>query len=250
MLANAMVKGSSADEFTNNTGYIFVSILPLLFLKQKNTILQYVFIGICAIFIVAAVKRGAILIGGISILYFVISSIKQSNRKKRSKIIAFLIIAILISGYYITDYISNSDYFSYRLNNTLEGNMSGRDEIYGGIWDAYFSSGFFHMLMGSGADSSIYYTGLLAHNDWLEILINQGLFGIVIFLCYNISLFKTWRKYSKNTDIGLCFSALFFILFLKTFFSMSYTEYSLYICMAFGYCASYISINNRHVARA
>lgn len=253
LLDKAIMAGSSAVEFTNNTGYVFVTLLPLLFLRPKKAILQYVGIGICVIFIVAGVKRGAILIGALSIIYFVLSTIRLTNKRKRFRIIVTLMIAVIVAGYYIADFISTSDYFSYRLYNTLEGNMSGRDEIYGGIWNVYINSGVFPLLFGNGADSSIRFTGLLAHNDWLEILINQGVLGIIIFICYNAALFKTWRKYRKNPDIGLCLSGLFIVLSLKTFFSMSYTEYSLYICIAFGYCASYISKGQRkksNVARA
>ena len=254
LLNNAILAGSSDTEFTNNLGYVFVSLLPLVFIKQKNTVLQYFYIAICAIFIVAGVKRGAILIGGIAIIYFFLVSIRNSKGKKKFSSILILSLAAITASYYISNFIETSDYFSYRLQNTLEGNTSGRDQIFSEIWEVFSNEGFFQMLFGNGANSSIYFTGLLAHNDWLEILINQGLLGVIIFSSYNINLYKSWIRYKANQDIGVCLGGLFIVLFLKTFFSMSYTEYTLYTCIAFGYCAAYISRNQQvtsiHVKRA
>ena len=251
LLVNAINAGSSAKEFTNNMGYVFVSLLPLLFIKQKNIFIQYIYIGICALFIVAGVKRGAILIGAIVIAYYLMSTIRSTQGNKKYYIIFITLIAVIIAGYYIADFITNSNYFAYRVKNTLAGNTSGRDVIYEKIWNTFLDSNPLQLLVGHGADSSIYYSKMLAHNDWLEIIINQGLLGVILMICYFIALYRTWRKYKKNQVIGVCIGSLFIVLFLRTFFSMSFTEYTLFTCMSFGYCSAYISkLNNKKDSNA
>lgn len=242
LLQRAVVAGSRAVEFTNNEGYLFVSMLPLLFIKSRHKILQLALIGGCAVFIVAAVKRGGILIGGIAIAYYLYETIFKSRDKGKWKWIFLILCALLVSGYYISDFIASSDYFSYRLKNTMEGNMSGRDEIYGTIWAIFRKYDSSQMIFGDGANSSVYYTGMMAHNDWLEILINQGILGIAIYAYYFKVMYTTWRKNRKNTIIGLALGGLFITMFLKTMFSMGYTSYSLFTCIVYGYCMGNLAI--------
>ena len=253
LLTAAQERGSAATEFTNNTGYLFVSLLPLIFLRKGNIILNYVYIGVCALFIVMGVKRGAIIIGGLCIVYYMFNILRESSGYKKIGFIFLSIIAIGIAGYYMSEFIENSNYFSYRLNNTLEGNMSGRDSIYDKMLDIFVGSNMLHMLVGHGADSTIYFTTMLAHNDWLELLVNQGVLGVVVYLCYFIVVYRTWRKYCKYPAIGFSLGGIFIVLFLKTLFSMSYTEYTLFLCMAYGYCMAYVNnieTSQNHVKRA
>lgn len=253
LLTAAQEHGSSATEFTNNTGYLFVSLLPLIFLRKGNIILNYVYIGVCALFIVMGVKRGAIITGGLCIVYYIFNILRESKGYKKIVFIFLSIIAIGIAGYYISMFIENSSYFAYRLDNTLEGNMNGRDSIYDKMLDIFVNSNILHMLVGHGADSTIYFTTMLAHNDWLELLVNQGILGVTVYFCYFIVVYRTWRKYSKYPAIGLSLGGIFIVLFLKTLFSMSYTEYTLFLCMAYGYCMAYINnieTSRNHVKRA
>lgn len=240
LLNAAQERGSLALEFTNNMGYVVLSLLPLLFIRQKRILLQYLEIGICGILIVAGVKRGAILIGSLLILYFLYGNLKLASRSTRKKIIIISIISILISGYFIRDFLEGSEYFQNRVNNTIQGDMNGRDSIYSGILDAYLNSNIFALIFGHGANSSIYFTGMYAHSDWLEILINQGALGIIIYIIYFIVFYHTFKKFKNNPEIGLCLGALFLNIFLRTFFSMSYAAYSLFTCVAYGYCCGYI----------
>ncbi len=235
-LAWAHRHGSGQIEFTNNAGYIFVSILPLVFIKQK-AVLQYIMIAFIAVFAVMSAKRGAILIAGLSICYYLYSTLSGAKTSQKLKYIFLAIAGVIIAGYYISDYIQTSAYFSERLQATMEGNTSGRDEIYTILWRTFVDSNIPNQIFGHGPDRTIVYShGFLAHNDWLEILTNQGLFGVIIYLILFQKLFKTWRRYRNDQIIGISLGGLFIVLFLRTFFSMSYTEYTLATCMALGYC--------------
>ena len=242
MLAEAQERGVAATEFTNNTGYLFVSLLPLIFLRKGNPIINYLYIGVCALFIVMGVKRGAIITGGLCIAYYMYFMLRNSKGSKKVGLIFLSIVAIAIAGYYIAGYIESSSYFSQRISYTLNGDSSGRDNIYRQMIDIFVNSNVFAMLLGHGADSTVYFASMYAHNDWLELLTNQGILGVIIYFMYFVSIYKTWYKYHRDGTIGLCLSGLFILLFLKTLFSMSYTEYTLFICMAYGYCMGYINL--------
>ena len=86
----------------------------------------------------------------------------------------------------ISDIMMQNDYFQTRLTSTLEGNSSGRDEIYSHIWNVFNNSNMFHYLFGYGAQGSFIMTAKFAHSDWLELLINQGLLGFIIYINYII----------------------------------------------------------------
>jgi len=240
-LAMAEHLGSGQTEFTNNTGYVFVTILPLVFIKQRKLLMQYVMLAVIVIFAVMSVKRGAILITGLSICFYLYTTLSQAKTSQKLKYVLLTFIGIIIAGYYISDYISQSIYFSERLQATIEGDSNGRDGIFTSLWQVFVDSNVFNQLFGHGPDSTIIYSGSLAHNDWLEILINQGLFGAIIYLIFFQKVYRTWRKYRQDPIVGVCLGGLFIVLFIRTLFSMSYTEYTLAICMAFGFCMAKVN---------
>ena len=89
----------------------------------------------------------------------------------------------------------------------------------------------FKLIFGYGFASSLNLsgTGNFAHNDWLELLSNFGLLGVVLYA----SLFYTTVKYmlNKNFDIDkqLLIMTVMSIWFFTTLVSMSYTSSSGYI---------------------
>lgn len=229
-------------EFTNNIGYLFVSLLPLLFIRQKNQIIQYTYIGVCIIFIVQGIKRGAILTGSLAVLYYIYENIKATHGSKRIRFLFITIAAMMIAGNFIIDFISESDYFSTRIKRTIAGDSSSRDVIYEALWSVFLNSNFIQMLFGHGADSTIFFTNMHAHNDWLEILTNMGILGMSIYLIYFVVMLKTAMQYRNNSTLGVCLGGLFITLLLPTLFSMGYTQYTLFTCVAYGFCMGKISI--------
>ena len=77
----------------------------------------------------------------------------------------------------------------------------------------------------------------MAHNDWLEFLIDMGIFGTIVYLAFWINNIKTCVKSahicSYNVFIGIL---LFVIIYLgKSFFSMSIMSMPFYATSVFGY---------------
>lgn len=224
------------DEITNNASYGFVALLPISIFWSKKPIVQYLIIGIAAIFTLVSMKRGAILVFTLSVLPIIVASLKNSNTK--TKVFTFLGVLVFVYVIYITiqDLISTSDLFALRIEQTLEGKSSNRDIIYEELWSAFGDYNVFDSLFGRGADASISIAGKLAHNDWLETLIDQGLAGILVFFMFWMSMLHTFFQTKKGTIASLAILVIFISGFSRTWFSMSIGQMSIYYTAVLGYC--------------
>lgn len=243
-LAQLLEEGSSVEEVTNNMGYLFLSILPMLVIYRKKPLLQFAAFAFVMAFLIMGMKRGAIAIGFVSATYFMWQLIKKSSGRVRFMFI-FLSVAICVSVVYFFIYeMATSDYMQHRLESTMEGNSSGRDNLYSFFWH-YFTdeADVLHYLIGRGANGTleIYYN--YAHNDWLEIAVNQGVLGLVVYAFYFLGFYKTW-KCATNADAKTILALMLFIFFAKTLFSMSYADMSFVATAPLGYALATINKPN------
>lgn len=228
-------KGSSAEEVTNNTGYMFLSCISLLVLYRKKALTQFVFLAFVMAFIIMGMKRGAILIGVLVSAYFLISAIKNA-RGRRKFIYIFLSVAICVGAVYFFLYqMNNSDYLMQRIEATMEGNSSGRDNLYSFFW-TYFTekADSFHYLLGRGANGTLEIYHNYAHNDWLEIAVNQGVLGIIVYAVYWACFYRTWKR-TTNVNAKNILAITILIFFAKTLFSMSYGDMTYVVTSVLGY---------------
>ena len=228
----------NVEEITNNAGYLFVPLIPFLFFFSKRPILQYVFIGIILLYVFMGMKRGTILIGVLSTMVLLYANMKISSRGTKFLFVMLTIVIVVGISKYIDYMVNNSSYFMARVEDTLEGNTSGRDVIYENLWNTlHLEPNPLYFYFGRGANSTLNIVGNGAHQDWLETFCNNGLIGVLI-LCF---FFYTCGK--NVWESRLCFSgimfysfvALFLIIFCKTLFSMSIQDLDLSETMLLGY---------------
>ena len=144
--------------------------------------------------------------------------------------------------------LQNSAYFNERLEYTLEGNSSGRDRLYSVFWRHFINeSNPFLFLFGNGALATLTISFNAAHNDWLEIAINQGLLGILVYVYYWMMFYKTWKKSKFDSEIYLATGLILLVFFMKTLFSMSYNDMTVYDTLCLGYCMGMISEHDRQM---
>lgn len=217
---------SYSDGFTNNGGYYYVALLPYIpILFKRNKIIGIILLIVSIIGIFASAKRGAIVCLLCAIIFVFIYYIKVYKKSFKRIFPALLILCcIVIVGYY--SYISN-DYLVERIEFTQKEGVGARSTAYSLLFNHWFSdTNLVTIIFGNGSAATVEVWGNYAHNDWLEILIDYGLFGLIIYMLLFISFFL----YIKQTSVELYYKIAIYIClivwFLKTIFSMGYTDTS------------------------
>ena len=154
--------------------------------------------------------------------------------------------------YFVSKMMSESDYFAYRVEQTLSGDSSGRDDLYGTLWHSILNEqNMFYILFGRGADSTWAVAGNYAHQDWLETLCNNGLTGCVILLCFFLMFLRD--AFSSRTVFSKNFYAAYMVLFVitmsKTMFSMSIQSMEVPLSMLLGYFTYWVNHPYRCIAQ-
>lgn len=244
-------EGFSNVGFTNNAAYLFVSLLPFVFLFDKKPIMQYFVLIVLLYFIMNGMKRGAIFttIGFLAVFaHYTIGREKVKNSKTKRLIpLLFLVLASYAIYYIVQNYWLNNDYFYYRVNSIEEGDSSGRDFIWKTLWNGFLNNGnVFQMLFGLGADGTVSIVGKHAHNDWLELLTDCGLVGVVVYLVYFYYFIKEAFKYKSQKPEMYFVTSCIVILFLRSLFSMSFMDMYIGISVALGYGLAICQQKNKY----
>ncbi len=237
---------TTKEEVTNNAGYIVVSLLPLVILFRRKPIIQYLLLCVCMLFVFLGMKRGAIISGVLCSLWIMLESFRQdrsvhedgSSRRRFWRFIAT--VAVVIGAFYGVTYLLNtSDYFNLRLEQTISGNASGREEMYFSYFDWYVNQdNLFSVLFGNGAFATLRFFGLYAHNDWLEILIDNGLLFALLYASFWVSLFVLFLKGKRGSSSKMILGSFIIIYFLKSLLSMTYNDVTIYAACAMGFAFS------------
>lgn len=243
-LQEAMMEGSLREEFTNNTGYSFLSLMPLLFFFKEKRVIQYIALAYILVFIIMGMKRGAIIVGTLVLLWFLYRSLKDATPKTRYQLLFLSLLILVAGGFYISHTYNTSEYFQYRLEQTEAGETSARDIIFSTLFNYFLNETTpWQFFFGSGVNYTVVVTGAYAHNDWLELAVNQGCFGFLIYLVFWIYLTRSWIKSKYNSFLYSLLGAFFIINFIPTFFSMVYGNLPIYESLVLGFCLSCNQIN-------
>lgn len=229
-------EGGYTDGFTNNLGYIFLALIPYVYIFDKKTFVQYGILLLSMGLIFLSMKRGALAIGLIISGWFIYNELKVSSTHKKIFIIALSCIVIVYGISYGIQYIETNSFAQARLEQTLEGNSSGRNDIYSSLWHIYSNDyNFIELLLGNGPNAPARLTNHDAHNDWLEILLCQGLLGIIFYLVYWLKLIRYWRTIPSYRNTFFIIGTFIITQFLRSLISMSYAAMPTAAVMLLGY---------------
>ena len=226
------------DDITNNAGYVITALIPCIFVFKKQW-MQYALLAFCIIFVMFSMKRGAIITGGVAILLYLY---KRTRHVKSGKRFLFLATTVLLGVFmfnYLQETIFQSSYFQYRIESTLEGRTSGRDELISACLHYYYNDeNIIQQIFGLGANGTLSIAGNGAHNDWVELLVNQGLIGFIIFLLFWLNFYKKLRDKSLSQLSRDALTLVFVICFLRTFYSQSINDISIFLSSIMGLALS------------
>lgn len=241
LMANAVQMRSLQEDFVNNVAYNFLQMMPFLLLLNNKSILQYGGLIVIMVFLVLGMKRGALLIGVICFLYFLFETLKNTTKSKKITISVLMICVSIFFVYFVQEYFIANEFFQNRIEYTLEGDSSGRDVRYGKLFDHLMSqNNIASIVFGGGLYETVRISGNYAHNDWLELGVNMGLVGIVIYILYYVAFIKSIfdAKRAKNNVIKTSLIMCGMILFASSLFSMSYDSISVPLALVVGYSLS------------
>lgn len=237
LIESALSIGMHIEEDTNNIGYVFLALLPLIPVYNKKPIIQYSIMAVSMLFVLMSMKRGAILIGAISVVWFIFVSMKSNQKqKKRGWRIVLTISLVLASIYAVQYFVTNSDYFNKRIEQTLNGDSSGRDVLMQKNMKYLTEEAtFVDLMVGKGGDGTLRVFGQYSHDDWLEIAVDNGLVVVLLYFIFHLRMFFAFRKSRGNTIKYQMVGLFFIICFLKSIISMSYNDIFITSSMAIGY---------------
>ncbi|MBR4713567.1 MAG: O-antigen ligase family protein [Paludibacteraceae bacterium] len=240
--------GVDRDGFVNNLGYEFLALFPILSFFRKRPVLQYVGMIVLMSFLLLGMKRGAILIGFLCMLLFLLEMFKSAKRFNKIVIIVLSLVAVLVVTFFLFHMLSSNQFFQYRLRVTLEGNSSGRDLIYSTFFNyLIYDTSVSEFLFGAGANATLEVFVNYAHNDWLELAVNQGVLGVLLYAYYWYAAYKAWKVMDRTDGTRFAFGLVLFIFFMRTIFSMSYGSMNIYVTCVVGYCLGTLKMSQRRI---
>lgn len=202
-----------------NSSYVLLFILPFVLL-MNNWLLKWGGIILISIAVILSAKRGGFLALTLALAayYFINQSLVESNKNKFTKSI-WITSTIGIFGYFLWSQITFEDTLIYqRLLKMEDDNGSGRIEIWANVIDLLVSTNPLNLLFGHGYNSVVKdsISKLSAHNDFLEILYDFGIFSFIIFISLHYKFIKCIQfLISKKSKFAAPLAASFVLLLIN-----------------------------------
>lgn len=219
-----LASGSMTEDYlVNNIAYSFARLVPLMYFIRRNILVRVSLLLVVAYFILLGAKRGAIITGGFAImtyLWYLINEVRKSagTWTKMVTILSVVCFVVLVIRLVYAD--------SFVVGRFEDGSSSGRDWIYSMIFNSWYSSNdLSHLLFGYGFIASMNFTHeKLAHNDWLEILSNFGIVGVVVYLGIYLSLVAVFLRSKFPANSRYAFISILLMWGVTTLFSTWYNS--------------------------
>lgn len=213
------------DEVVNNGSYLILGLVPFVCLAKKR-IIHLLCFAVCFYLILTAYKRGPIVIFFVCMTYYFLNSTKLSSKRIGTTLL--VIVAFSMGFLFFTDFFEGSDLLQERWTATIEGSSSGRDSISSLMLDVFMNSNIIQLLFGHGAYGTLSLTRRLAHNDWLQILVDQGVIGISVFVFFCWCLIKQWKTSDNSCNAKKSYGMFLIIFLLTSIVSMAFDRIPLY----------------------
>ncbi len=194
---------------------IIVSLV-YIFTSKKHKLLYLLAIVICVPFLMFTGSRKAVLIVVIGLVTFVLTYTRKKGLFKRLLIISLLLGGIVLLIYKIPAFSIIKEHFEDMLNLfTGQGDLDKGDENR----IKYLELGWKHFLdkplFGNGFCSSYYYFRTYTHCNYIELLMNNGIVGFVLYYAVHFTIITTAFRYRKKADVltSLVFTFMLCLLF-------------------------------------
>lgn len=221
--------------------YFIVLLLPGVLLI-KNGLFRNSFLIAIVLLTVLSAKRGAMLAIFVSSAVYIYYTYVKNKGKGINGFGVFLGIILVFGIAYLFTVINDSygGYLLSRFERLEEDKGSGRLDIYSEVLKNFNISPWYEKLIGHGHNMVKQSTSffLSAHNDYLEVLYDYGIIGLIILLFIVKELLKRsiilYRL--KSINFASYFAAVIIFLFMTSVSHIIlYPTYIIFLAMYFGY---------------
>ena len=230
----------------NDAVFVISAYLPFVFALKDRRVLKTILIFMFLILAALSFKRSIILAVLISLFFYIWLMLdKRVVSQYAFYIYLFVILSIGAVVYMALEDIVMMNVFD-RFHSLATDGGSERDFLYRELFTTYVDSNFFHLCFGYGYKSTINYVAKMGHNDFINIMFDFGLMGIILYLSFIFKLIGlTIKKYRKRAnyrhEYALYISILMFLFVLSSFNNMIY-EISIVIPITFMLGFSYMQL--------
>lgn len=233
---------SGGMEAATNAIYCLVTIVPfLMFLKKKW--LRLVLLLIVFVSTVFSSKRGATIIMMIALIPTMNSVFSGMKNKRLKRTLIVVIGALIVFALFAVANTYVSGRLLDRFSSIEETGGSGRQMIWENTMDNFRTSSFSGQLFGHGP-RGVQQLGMAtaAHNDFLEVLYDYGILGLIVYLSIHVHLIRrTIRLKKTNNPLFWSFFTMYIIFFVMSMVSILIPQqrYLIYMAVYWGCLEGY-----------
>lgn len=242
-------KETLEDHNVVDQAYLFVQLIPLFLVCIRRKSL-YFFVAISALLILWGSKRGAILCMGVDMMIFFIYLLKEDSFGRKHKGAILLLIALMVIIGIV--FVLGNEFLQERLLSTgSDDDKSGdvRTERYLELWTVYLdNSSIEQLLFGRGFAQTVTVGGGLAHQDWIELLIDNGFLGLFLYILLIGICVKNIIKWNNNVPSAFRYALICCVLnwCLTATYSMVYASRESFILfITLGVINGYIQLEKK-----
>lgn len=232
--------------------YFSLSLFPITLVLLNNKAMKvFAVVGMFLAVFFSGKRTGLIAYSIAFICYYLLKGHIEDKKSfaKRLKTM-FVMIFLIVMFYVITLRIDNLyDLGIYdRLFRLADDGGSGRDDIYSTVWKAFLDAPFINKLFGHGVYASENITDARAHNDFLEVLYDYGIFALSCFVGFYLSLLSELKKMiRKGSKYAPAFASSLIIGIFLSMFSFYMTFYT-YVTSGVAVMGYIIASENTRIA--
>lgn len=234
--------GVSARPFASDI-YYALGLFPFMLLFGKNKFEKYINFAILFVITFLSGKRtGVLAVFCAMIVYLAIEHWHKSKKKYMVVLQLSGFVILSVAAIIFIDYRYNLGLIT-RLLNVVNDGGSGRSEIWQSIWEGFKLDGIMQQLFGHGLYATESVAGMMAHNDFLEILFDYGVIALLFFILFYFSLIKQEiRMIKRNSKCCAAMGAAIVIGIYLSMFSF-FCIYSTYTTALMAFWGVALAIN-------
>ena len=178
----------------------------------------------------------------LAVFAFIKTYVSGGDIGRKLRVIIVVSISIVLA-FYVCRYLDNRYKLGVfaRIERLNADGGSGRRELYRLVWNNYRNSNIIQKIFGHGVYATSSICGILAHDDFLEVLYDFGLFAFIFFCAFYYSLISNLIKMikCKSPYAPALAVSIFTGLSLSLFsYMLVYYTYSTVYVAFWGYCFS------------